>query len=684
MFAKKGPLTPVIGNGAQHLLLYGSDTFEKTSKYYNHATRFAVGILGQANNCMIQRVVPDDAGPEANMVIYIDVLADDIPNYKRNSDGSYVLDPTTGDPVVDDDNPTVTGYRVKYIKKFFTDGADLGTRTMLPGTMQKTDSDGNVVATSNMYPILELKAKYKGEYYNNIGIAIESLASEDIDTRITTATKSLPYKLALYNRKDSKSKPELFKSLYGEKSVMFTLKRNAINPLTDAIFDMEFVFDNNWYNETNRTLSLRYEEYEGLYVYDSNIETVLKMFMANEKSYISSTPATWEDGNEASTLSWFDFTTDDQTELDNEFLLFNLFTGKSSKNVNYFTWILDNSTPNLHENESEIRLTKNTPVFLSGGSDGTINNINYETLVVREMKKYLDPDSEVQDTAINVESVLYDSGFTLDTKKELANFIGVRKDTAVVLSTHDASLGTKYLPLSDERAIAVALKTRLQMMPESDYFGTGVARALIVAGTGLMADGSSKDRIPLSYEIAIKSARYMGAGNGKWNAAYMFDRAPGNIIEKLKDIQPSFIPAGVKPALWSAGMVWAQPYDRRSFHFAGIQTVYENDTSVLNSWPTVMAICTLTKIAHQAWRNFTGESDLTEGELADAVVSFVNEAVKDKFAGRFIIIPEVEFTEADELRGYSWRLITKIGANNMKTVMVHITESYRMADLAQG
>ena len=674
LFAEKGQTVPTIAGGAKLLATYGANTFNKLSPFYNHATLFATTIAGEANTIMSQRVIPDDAGPESNFTLYVDILADDVPNYLRNSDGSLVPD-GSGGYKVDSDNETIKGHRVKYIKKFHKDGLTLGTTKSETGTME--DADGN---KSTMIPVVEFKAAYKGEFYNNVGIFIESLMHSKIPAPIISKAKILPYKLGLVTRVNKKTSSVIQKSLYGETAVMFSTKENAINPLTEAGFDADAIFPENWSNETDPMMPLKYSDYENLHLYYENVQKILDTIMTLEKDHVSAEVKTWEDGMDASTLSWLDYTTDNNDVLqEDELNLTNLFTCKSSKDVRYFTMVHDESSITAPEDAKEVQISSKTPLFLEGGSNGTMSNKMFETLVVREMAKYLDPDSEVMDMAVNVESIIYDSGFTLATKKELCNFIALRKDTMVMLTTHDASLGTKYLPLSDERAIAVNLKTRLKLTPESDYFGTKVMRGVVVSGTGLLSDGSMKQRAPLLLEIARKSAAYMGAGNGEWKAVKKFDRAPGNIITNQKDVQPAFIPAGVKPALWNSGMVWAQPFDRRQFFFPGIQTVYEDDTSVLNSYFTVMAICTLNKIAVEAWRNFTGESDLTQPQLADAVVAFVNNRVANKFDGRFVIVPEVVFTKGDQQRGYSWTLVTKIYANNMKTVMTSYVEAWRLS-----
>jgi len=675
-YARKGTTIPTPTIGGPMLVMYGAETFDKDNVYYNHSTRFITGFTGAANTVMLQRVIPDDANPESNITIYLDVLATDVPNYVRNSDGSYVIDPATNDYKVDTDNPTISGYKYKIIEEYVPEGIEPGSATMKTGTM--VDADGN---TSTMYPIIDLKAKYRGEFYNNIGIGIGSMSDDEVQREIIEATKSLPYKLELVSRENTDSKYVVKPSLYGEPNVQFTFKEGAINPLTKSRFDLETVFTQNWYNETDPLLPLDYDEFEKIYVYTTSLDTVLAMLLEKEAPYVTNNPTTWDDGNEAATSAWFDYLTADEELTADEKYIFNFLNGKSTKGVNYFTFVRSDDTPVTTPEQQEITMSLTTPVFLKGGSDGSLTPEMFNTLVERELAKYLDSDSEVMDNAINVESVMYDSGFPLNTKEELCNFIAVRKDTAVALSTHDASLGEKFLPLSDERAIAVALKNRLKLTPESDYFGTSVARGIVVAGTGLLADNSTKDRIPLLYSIGVKSAKFMGAGDGKWNGVYAFDRAPGNIITELVSIEPSFIPAGIKPTLWNDGIVWAQPYDRRQYHFPAVQTVYDDDTSVLNSWFTVIAVCTVTKIADNAWRNFTGATDLTEAQLSEAIVAYVNKATKNIFDGRIVVVPEVVFTEADKQRGYSWKMINRLYANNMKTVAVYETAVYRMSDL---
>ena len=180
----------------------------------------------------------------------------------------------------------------------------------------------------------------------------------------------------------------------------------------------------------------------------------------------------------------------------------------------------------------------------------------------------------------------------------------------------------------------------------------------------------------------IKTARFAGAGNGKWNKAYLFDRGATAVITSLKDIKPEFIPQTAKPALWYANSIWSQRFDRSNYFFPAIQTVYDNETSVLNSYFTIMAVCTSNKVGFEAWKNFTGSISLSNDEFKTSVETFVTNRMNNIFAGIVNAVPECIIDDYDKVRGYSWHLKIKLESNNMKTVQVFNTETYRMGEIA--
>lgn len=673
--AQKGTTARTLISTAKLPLLYGTETFNLNGKFANHQTKLLTKIAGTGNSVMVKRIVAADAGPRSSAIVYVDVIETNVPNYLRDSMGNIVYD-VNNTPKVDLVTPTIVGHKIKFIKEFHgTNNIELGLLTPKPGTM----TDGANVST--MYPILEIVAAEQGEAYNNNGIVLSSIYKADVDNDIVQGTKSLVYKLSLVNREDKDATPTVFRSLYGEQFVNVSLKDRVLNPSTNARLDMKYIFNTMFFNEKDSLKDLKYNEYTGMHLYNTNIELVNNKIITKEALVLKDEDVEWNDGLTANAMDWFDFTTNDATIMkDTESYLLNLFTLRSSKNVPYLSAVISTETPTLVAGQKEIAINSSSQIWLDGGSDGTVDEASYEAVVRTDLAKYLDNDSELMDTAINVESIMYDTGFTLPTKEAMFNIIALRKDTVVVLSTRIDNLGDKVKPLSDQRAIGVQLRERANLAPESEYHGTGVARALIVLGSGILRDGSGK-RMPLTYELGYKAAKMMGAGDGNWDMTQMFDIDPNNRLTELTDIEPAFVPNGIKATLWNDGLVWPQPADREEFAFLQLQTVYSDDTSVLNNFFNVMALATISKVGESAWRKFSGSTSLSEGEFIDAVRAYVNSQLKDRFGGIVVVIPDVYIDEYDAIRGYSWHLTNKMYAYNSKTVMTYTTEVYRASDL---
>lgn len=306
---------------------------------------------------------------------------------------------------------------------------------------------------------------------------------------------------------------------------------------------------------------------------------------------------------------------------------------------------------------------------------------SFSELVADRVANYSDPNSSLMDTAVNVESIIYDSGFSVETKYALCKFISERKDTAVVLSTYD--VGGEPMSAAQENSMAIALRTRLNMYPESDYFGTAVMRGVVVGRYGTMRNSQYANKLPLTIELASKAANMMGAGNGVWDAASLFDKAPNNEVTMFDDVNVTFTPATVKNKDWEVGLNWVQSFSRKNLFFPAIKTVYDNDTSVLNSFFTMMACVELQKVGERVWREFTGSVALTDAQLVDRVNKRVEELTVGRFAGLFKIVPAAFISDADAAAGYRWTLPIKIYANNMKTVMTLSVQAYRMSDYAE-
>lgn len=552
---------------------------------------------------------------------------------------------------------------------------------MVPKKVEKTVPKKIEVVNytpSTMYPILEIRAKNQGEYYNNIGFSINTSFGEKYNSILAKKIGWYPLGLQLWERKSVKHTPLIKKTMGNELDAEMIFTEDQLkNPLSDTRVDLSYVFNNSWYNETSRLLPYEPFDYEYFKVYDKNVKNLLKGFLETEKECISFVPETFRDGM-AANIEWYDFTGSNVEEIMDQFGLLNPFTCRTSKNIRLQTVTISEERPILEGNLKEVNIGSSKPIFLEGGSDGTMNDENYEMLVQRELDEYIDPNSEMQDLPYSKESTIYDSGFDLETKKKFTNFISLRKDTYVVMSTHMAKLGTKFFNVSQSRSIAAALNTELKLAPESTYYGTPACRGIIVMGAGLLEDGTSDLRIPASYEVMVKICKLAGAGDGKWDMTNLFDGAPNNTLTLLKDYEPRFIPGGIKPLLWESSCIWAQRCDRNEYHFPAFQTIYDDDTSIANSLYVIMALSAINKVADRVNRRFLGKSSLPDAVFKANVEKELNSELEGMFGTVFNPTAECIITDLDKRKGFVWRTNVTLRGANMKTVCLHSITLRRM------
>ncbi len=657
IFAEKGKVGPqyVDFDSVSLTQLYGDETFNVNKKYYTHQSPFLQAVASAGNNCVIHRLVAPDAKDVANLALYLDVLPTQVPLYVKNSDGSLDLD-VNGAPIPqldsNDDPVLVAGHKVAWVIDKTVANVGEFQRGLL------TQRNGLQVAgavQSTQYPIFEFAAADAGEAGNKLAVRLFSALESDIvpfPSNILNDGKMYPFYFQMVKLVDTLTgKTNSVLNSFGSQYAKFIAQEKGTDPASGAVIDLEKTVTDQYINLPVAQST----DLGSVFVYHENLVEVLTAVYDAEKVISDSTR---------------------DSVINN--------TAQNIYALNFLSFTSSNGSPyqtaKLVDLVGSIRLTKNTNLFLSGSTDGTINAALLDSLVAADMDNYNNSLHEYNDLVMHPESMIYDSGFTLATKKTLAKFISRRKDTFVAWSTfaHDAP----SITLADQYSVGVALKTMIELYPESATFGTPVMRGIICGGSGELINSLYTKRVPLTYEVAHKSARYMGAKNGAWKNGFAFDRAPLSIVTQLKNIDVTWVPASTRNTLWSTGLNFVLNYQVGTQFFPAIQTVYENDTSVLNSYFTAMAIAYLNKVAHAAWREFSGSISLTNAQLEEQVNLFVSNAVKDKFDGKFVIQPNATVTEMDNLRGYSWTLPIKIYANNMKTVMTTYVEAYRMTDLA--
>lgn len=655
IYAQKGPTDPQLVVGNSRTQMYGTDTFDERGAWATHQTVLSNKINAEGNAQMIERVLPADIGPRANLTLWLDVLQTEVPVYERNPDGTYVLD-VIGARVPVSPAAKVDGFKLKWVMTSETVKAKesvFGSQAQAPGSQ----TDG--VNQSVRYPIMQWWASSYGSIYNLAGLRLSAPTQNSItpiDEFALNGAKAYPYRVSAIRKPKATSSASVVLTEFGEAFFDFTLKPNSVHPTYGSEMYLGDIFLNKYQNIDDPAFPKKYGDFGGIKVYQDNIDTILADLYASEQ-------AVW-DGN-----------TDFSADGTDEQYMVNIFTGLNSNGVPY------NSIEMITDIDSPVTLNEYTSLYAAGATDGTMDEIGlFPDLVSERVVQYADETSYLQDTAMYPESIIYDTGFPMETKYDLIKFISIRRDTFVVLSTY--VVGGPEMSAANENSAALMLMSRIQAYPESDYFGTSVTRGLVMGRYGYLKNTTYKKKLPITIELATMAARMMGAGNGRWEQSALFDKAPNNQIKMFRDINVTFTSTKVRNKDWDVGLNWVQTSTRSSYFIPALQTVYNNDTSVLNSFFFAMCCVEMQKVAERVWRLFSGSVSLEDPVLFDRVNRAVEERSVGRFAGLFKIVPAAYKTEADQARGYSYTLPISIYGNVMSTVATVELKAYRLSDLA--
>lgn len=646
-FAERGPLEPQLVSGSSLTSLYGVRTTDLRAPFTTHQTVLMNAVNGEANAAIIQRVVPEDIPAEATLALGIDVLEEDLPVYERNPDGSFLRD--------QDGNLTETGDTVPGVSAMWTtvEVTDGERPSAAPQTGSQTDSGGN---QSTFYPIYFLKVASQGSYGNRVGIRMwaptaQSTTPTDVDT--VNNQGAFLYRLQLVERPVNMATPNVTPTLVGDQFVEFALKDGVINERVDQELSYDKVVIPSYEDLDTPGFPPVYSPFSEFHVYKENLDTVLKLIYDKE-------------------VDMGELPVDDDDYSNGYHHLINIHSAMDVSGFPYHTLRLKGP------GDGGLLMTENTTHYASGGGDGTLTYEEFDKVVGNVCANYDSQPWHFMDTAQYPQSIIWDSGFTLETKKKLLVPMGLRKDIAVALCTQDVL--EPQLSASEETSMAIALRAAARVYPESETYGTPTCRALVFGQSGRLINSQYTGLLPLTIEYATKFARYMGASNGSWREGQA-PNVPGiNRIEMFRDVNNLYKPERARHNDWDTGLIWAQRYDRSSLFYPALQTVYNDDTSVLNSAITMLACVELEKVCDRVWRDLTGIDYLTNEQFIERSDRLITAATNNRFDGRFIIEPNTTITGNDAQRGYSWSTDITIYAANMKTVGTYTITSRRIDD----
>jgi len=638
LHTERGPIDPQLVGGNDMLNMYGSKSFEERSKYFSHQT-LAVNICnGNGNLVMVKRVLGAGAA-QASMVLFLEIVADDIPQYDRDSSGTPLRD-VNGDKITNAN--TVDGFRIAWSIAPLSDITNLRGEVSTAGTLA-----GRAGEVSQRYPIMAFRAQY-GEFGNNVGIRLSfpgPNTSNPTDTSVIESERAMIYRAQFVEREDEFSIPVVQQSNFAEQFIDFAFKPDTVNPKVDKDLSVSRLIEEYQSIDPNTGLVPNYGPFEEMYVYENNIETVLDLLFASETAVSG-------------------------VVVEDKWML-NFFNALDYKGNDAYSFIID---------PSSLTLDEATTHYAVGGSDGTVGELALDAAVATECRtNWENIEYPLVDDARYPFSIVYDTGFSLDTKKAIIATMGYRRDISVGICTQNVLESDNSI--SDETSIMTALRAYARLMPESTLWGTPVARCTVMGQVGDRLYSKYRNRVPLIMDLIEKRSKYMGAAEGKYKNQFAYDVAPTNRINTMINVTHPWKPELVRNADWEVGLNWAQHADRSQLFFPAIQTIYDDDTSVLNNDINMLIAVDVIKMSVEVWRRMTGNTTLTNAQFIDRCNAELLSLVEGRYDNRVTIVPNTYFTAADEARGYSWTMDVAVYMNNMRTVGVINVITRRSSDL---
>lgn len=714
-FAEQGDGFPHMLMGAGAVRMYGADTFDITGKYATHQTAAINVFMQNANPMMIQRIIPENA-KVAMLRLSVEIIPTMIPDIERNDDGSYVYEFNEFDERVPKVKEMIPGHRVIYhtdvspwTHSEVIDDEKLqfgGGRTITSyrnGSVESATGErlgeldpniAEVTPRSDLYPIMDVLVSSAGDFGNRKGIRLilpTLKGNSPLDSGTFYESKAYLPRLGLVSKdpKDGRyvniptTAADLFIDVSFKEGVR-TERGKVPLYIADRLVEE--------YQIANASQPYIPGPYSKVHVYHDELTTVLNRLITGQGE-IEGIRGEESFGGDA---PWRGYDLNESTAH-----MLNFLGGYDETGAPYFSFETKKSA--LFDGAA---LGNETYIFPSGGDDGLPTTLTGE---IDELGKYELFDNAVRQEAENFGAgevkwlntakypinAVWDTGFSIDTKKALLTPIGLRKDIAVVLATHSVGDfttipgGNGFIKtynwvgdndMATETAVAGMLRTHASLYPESEVHGTPVCRAIIVGQSGRLIGSPYTRRLPLTIEYANKVSRFMGSADGFWNPTRAYDQKGQNIIELMRDINLTWREENVANQQWANGLVYAEDYDMRRMFFPAIRTVYNNETSVLNSSITMWAITTIEREAHNSWRDLVGNAKFSPAKFLQESDRILSERLAKRFDDRFIIEVETFYTQADVQRGYSWSCNIHIYAPNMKTVGQYTVVAHRIED----
>ena len=250
-------------------------------------------------------------------------------------------------------------------------------------------------------------------------------------------------------------------------------------------------------------------------------------------------------------------------------------------------------------------------IFLGGGTDGDINDWNIEEYTRAQIRSAIAGTQDYLNDYWHCPfNAMYDTGYSLKTKKAIIDFTAVRDNMVAVIGsqiTWKKNAADIKDPVAnsrmDDEAIAASLRAYALLMKEDVENATGACRTVIFTAAGKTSDHDDK-WVPMTLWYALKNAEYL-------NKPYI-DQEPKELpyssVECFTDVSWTAAQEETKSRVWISGVTDAQYNNMTGIHFASVRSVYWYETSILVDAGAVNALCFSKDIVRRSWSTWAGST----------------------------------------------------------------------------
>lgn len=718
-------------------ILYGNKTFDKDSAFYHHSTELLSELAGLGIPLFVKRFIPEGA-TKAMLRVSIELIATDLPNYERNSDGTIkqTVDPMTG-IATSVTNGTVQGTRAIIhvgVGQFAPENRQFARANIMDDFREGsiavngkflgeiTRADGSKEhPKSRLYPIMDLEVDSEGEFGNNIGLVLEVPTLKQVNpANISNVikNKAFPVRVSVVEREDRYTTPQVVPSLKSELQLDVFMKTRAVDYISGKNISFARKLIENFNRKMTATETPIWGPFGDIHVYEKNLNEIQQL-LCEGYAYTDT------DGNDIAIPGEgsydddaFDYgrTVDHVLSQPINFGLFNIFTGRDVNDVPYFSFDVRDSLM-----FGGVAVNSESVVYADGGEDGlwsfadgspaTLVNLK---LLDDAMRNFLNTFGRGKDQLKDILrypiTQVIDSGWSLDTKLAHSNILSARPDIHLEIgaqavaekSNVSVDLGPVYKGYStsaksalsselldgwnwqprltgeQDEAIATRLRTFFGLTPESVFFGTPVMRVHVFGHSGFDINDTYERPLPGSFDRGLAMARFTGVTG--WDKANDFTENDNRKPMFLKDLSYSYRDEDVADSAWATGMNFLRSHDIVDNFWPAIQSIYPYQDSILANAKFVLVASKCHYYGMEIWRSISGENKTDEQfkqELEDEAYRIIG----GKFTEDVRIVVEAILTEADVARGYSGYLKFHIGVGSPRTKLVYSVHGYTLDQL---